>query len=158
MKKNSEYTRGINAAYRAIARRDCSIFEIRELLKRKEIEEEVQEEIIEVLARDKYLDDERFTASVIRSKKEYKRDGPLKIRQFLLQKGIKESMIDRFMQNHFEEEEEIRIMQELLDRKRVPEKKNLLQKKQYLYNFLMNKGFPSYKVLEAIENHLKKNS
>ncbi|MBF0275328.1 MAG: RecX family transcriptional regulator [Nitrospinae bacterium] len=156
MEEEREFKRGIQIAYRAISRREKSTEEIRHLLENKEVEETVIEEIIQKLTKEKYLDDRRFTEIMVRSKKNYTKDGPLKIKQFLYKKGIREDLADQIIEEKYPPEEELSIINELIMRKHVSPKKNFLQKKQFLYNFLMNKGFSPQYIMEELNEHIKK--
>lgn len=104
--------------------------------------------VIEKLNEYHYIDDERYVMSYINSHKN--NCGKLKMKQQLLQKGVKESIINNaFEDETFEQVEEIKRLAQKYMKNKEDTKENYIK----LFKYLLNKGFE----YEEIKNVLKEN-
>ena len=104
--------------------------------------------VIEKLNEYHYIDDERYVMSYINSHKNT--CGKLKMKQQLLQKGVKESIINNaFEDETFEQVEEIKRLAQKYMKNKEDTKENYIK----LFKYLLNKGFE----YEEIKNILKEN-
>ncbi len=86
-----------SVAVRLLSRREHSAFEIRDKLLKREFEEgDVEQTIIE-LQQGGWLSDERFAEAYIRMR-QLKGFGPIRISIELNERGVKESIIDEYLQ------------------------------------------------------------
>lgn len=140
----------LQKAYDLLARRDHSVKELRDKLKRKGAEPADIEEVLQHLQNRSYLNDrsfaEKYTAYRLRSKPL----GHLKIRQELAKKGVKKADIDEILQSS--EYDELPLAMDLLFLKsRSIAALEPLKRKAKLFSYLKNRGFRPetiYKVLE----------
>ena len=113
--------------------------EVRTYLKSKDIPKDIIEETIEYLQKENFLNDSYYAELFTEDKLKLKQDGPNKIRNLLLQKGIDTNIINNII---------INIDNNLLFENlyKVTEKKyNSLEgknnKKEKLIRYLLNKGY-----------------
>ena len=88
-------------AYRLLGRREYSVFELDQRIQRKwpELDSTVIRDLLEALAEENLLSDERFTESFVRMAMQ-KHQGPLKVRAGLRAKGVADSLISRELDRH----------------------------------------------------------
>ncbi len=86
-----------SVAVRLLSRREHSAFEIRDKLRQRDFDElEIEQTIIE-LQQGGWLSDERFAEAYIRMR-QLKGFGPIRISIELNERGVKESIVDDFLQ------------------------------------------------------------
>lgn len=96
-----------------------------------------------------YIDDERFVDSFIASHKS--RDGKLKIKQNLLQRGVKESIIvDALESEDFEQSDQILALAEKYMKSKENTKENYIK----LLKYLINKGFEYEEIKSALKQEI----
>ncbi len=86
-----------SVAVRLLSRREHSAFEIRDKLHKRDFDEaEIEQTIIE-LQQGGWLSDERFAEAYIRMRQK-KGFGPIRISMELNERGVKESIVDDYLQ------------------------------------------------------------
>lgn len=86
-----------SVAVRLLSRREHSAFEIRDKLQKRDFDEaEIEQTIIE-LQQGGWLSDERFAEAYIRMR-QVKGFGPIRIAMELNERGVKESIVDNYLQ------------------------------------------------------------
>ena len=144
-----EYKCAIHQIGEALERRDHSIEEVRQKLKRYGFSEFAIERAILRASELNLLDDKRFASLYIESRKR-SGWGRRKIEQGLRIKGVRTEAIEGYPEAFFSEEDDLSRAFSLLKRKRVPEQKAF----EKLVRFLRAKGF-SYSVsADAVKEHL----
>jgi regulatory protein len=127
--------------------------EIRTMMNKKNIKNELQEKIIKELKKTKLINDEIYVKAYIHDKIRFSNDGPLKIKKDLQKEQIEEKLI----------EEEL----EKIDRNQIKQKleKNIIKKinsntkysyyilKQKILLYFMNLGYEKEEILEILENN-----
>ena len=91
-----EYSRLLAKGIRLLSMREHSVLEITNKLSVKCLALDIVHTVVEDLIEKKYLSNQRFTESYVRSRQN-RGFGPSKIRKELLDKGIKNSMIDDYI-------------------------------------------------------------
>jgi regulatory protein len=88
-------------AYRLLGRREYSVFELDQRIRRKwpELESGVTGDLLEALVEENLLSDERFTESFLRMSIQ-RQQGPLKIRAGLRARGVADALISRELDRH----------------------------------------------------------
>ncbi len=84
-------------AVRLLSRREHSAFEIRDKLKQRDFAEEEISKTITELQEGGWLSDERYTEAYVRMRQQ-KGFGPIRISIELNERGVKESIVDCFLQ------------------------------------------------------------
>ena len=124
-----------------------SINEIKEYLKRNNIEDNLSQEIIEKLKRNNQLNDEIFTKAFINDKLKFTTMGPYRIELELQRHNIDNDIIKKYIHEIDEE-----ILKEKINKqitKLIKNKKN----KNIIYNKLLNLGYSSEFILSNLNNY-----
>ncbi len=131
-------------AFYLLGRREYSVAELRSKLQKKTTDSAAVEALLSQLQADKYCSDERFCRAFIRDQV-LKKQGPFKIKQKLLLKGIESVMADEFIASDYSSEDQRDIAKYLYEKKQ-----NSLQKRKGLSDrdihdrvvrFLVGRGF-----------------
>ena len=93
-----------------------------------------------------YINDEFYAESFISHK--IKKDGKLKIKQQLLQKGIKEDLIERILVDSESQVETIKAMAEKYMKNKEDTKENYVK----LFRYLQGKGFEYEDIMKVLKN------
>ncbi|MFC0557512.1 recombination regulator RecX [Halalkalibacter alkalisediminis] len=128
-----------------------SIEEMRVYLLKKEKELQHINEVIEELTQQKLLDDQEFARAYIRSKQLTLMKGPLKLKQELLQKGVKDVVIDGALEQ-FQKSDQKESIIKWLDKQKMRSSK--LSNQAFidkLSNQLQTKGFTRDVIKEALK-------
>ena len=108
------------------------------------------DQVLIALIQDDFLNEERFAQAFVSGKFRIKRWGRVKIKSHLKQKHISDYCIKKGMQE-IDETEYFETLHYLLDRKeREVEEENEFKKKGKIAAFLIQKGFESNLVWEAL--------
>jgi len=135
------------SAYRLLGRREYSVFELEQRLRRKwpEADADAIAELLEALVAENLLSDERYTESYMRMVVQ-KQQGPLKIRAALRAKGVADSLISRELDRHAGQW--IDLATAWLQRQN-PGPLNFDSRGKY-YRRLLNRGFTHDQAMDAL--------
>lgn len=137
-----------NKCIKYIGIRLRSTNEIKEYMKRKNIENILIEETIEKLTKNKLLNDETFTKAFINDKLKFTTMGPYRIKQELQKHKIDQSIIDKYIYD---------IDEKFLNEKINKQINKLLKKKNTnknkIYHNLINLGYSSELILNNLNNY-----
>ena len=115
--------------------------EMRDKMKRWEIDETVQNRIIARLVKERYIDDERYARAFVKDKIRYNKWGRRKVQQALWQKRIDDD-IQRRVLDEIEEKEYLDVLRPLLKQKRTTIKaQSDYELNQKLMRFALSRGF-----------------
>lgn len=142
---NKEYKKALNSAYRFLARRDHSIYELRQKLLRKNFDGQVIDSVINRLLELDYLDDLEFARSFIRHCQKIRQMGPVRIFYELRKRGVSREIIDISSDEYSEDLEKDIILKIILS------KLELGKREDKIIQYLQRKGF----YLEKILNYMK---
>ncbi|EFI85284.1 recombination regulator RecX [Listeria grayi] len=132
---------GLNKAIHFLSHRVRSEKEVREFLKKQEIENDQIEVILEMLVDRKYLDDEEFALLFVRTQIKTTLKGPKTIERELIEKGISKEIIERVMATYSEEaqfENGRKAAEKIMRRSKKMAKRNIIQK---IVTDLIQKGY-----------------
>lgn len=141
-------------AIKYIAKKMRSKKEIREYLKDKEADNDTINKVVEILSKQKYIDDEMYAKSYVNDRMFLSMDGPLKIRNKLEESWIDEKYITSALQIFGEEEEKERI--EKIINKKIASNRNksnyVLKNKiiEYLYTLGYSKSL-SQEIINSVD-------
>lgn len=150
MNENSIYQTGLNRAMALCSSREYCCDEIMAKLKNLGLNNTDSEKAIEVLKKEKFIDEERYSAAYARDKFRYNKWGKVKIAANLKLRRIPESFITNAL-NSIDYEEYKRTIKKLID----SQKKKVKAKDQYdlkakLLRFGLSKGFESSILYEIL--------
>ena len=115
--------------------------EMRDKMKRWEIDETVQNRIIARLVKERYIDDERYARAFVKDKIRYNKWGRRKVQQALWQKRIDDD-IQRHVLDEIDEKEYLDVLRPLLKQKRKTIKaQSDYELNQKLMRFALSRGF-----------------
>ena len=112
-------------AIKYLSNRLRSIKEVREYLKKKEIDKEIIDEIINKLKSQKYLDDKIYAKAFINDQINFSNNGPYKIRKELENNGVYSNIVDECMEIYTSDLEREKL------EKLVPKYINTIRNKSY---------------------------
>jgi regulatory protein len=139
-----------NRAINYLARRMRSEKEIRDYLAEKEIEQPIINEVIHKLTAQKYINDEKYALSYVRTQMNTTDKGPDLIRMELRERGINEGIIKHAIAEYpFEDQVEkaIKVAQKVI-KKNSKESQRIV--KQKAEQFLLRKGYSFDVILLAL--------
>lgn len=115
--------------------------EMRDKMKRWNIDETVQNRIIDCLVKERYIDDERYARAFVKDKIRYNKWGRRKVQQALWQKRINDD-IQQCVLDEIDEKEYLDVLRPLLKQKRSSIKADSdYELNQKLVRFALSRGF-----------------
>ena len=151
-KKESEFIKARDYAYRLLGYRFRSAKEMKERLKRRGYSCETIKKTIGYLAELNYINDEDFARFWVRSKIQSKPVGWSLLCYQLRQKGIAEEIIEKVLSALRGQYNEAGAAKELVAlRRRYYKNVEPLKLKKRLYGYLRRRGFSQEAILQAIE-------
>ena len=115
--------------------------EMRDKMRRWELDETVQNRIIDHLIKERYVDDERYARAFVKDKIRYNKWGRRKVQQALWQKHIDAEIQQRVL-DEIDEKEYLDILRPLLKQKRKSIKaESDYELNQKLVRFALGRGF-----------------
>ena len=115
--------------------------EMRDKMRRWELDETVQNRIIDRLIKERYVDDERYARAFVKDKIRYNKWGRRKVQQALWKKRIDADIQQRVL-DEIEEKEYLDVLRPLLKQKRKSIKaESDYELNQKLLRFALSRGF-----------------
>ena len=115
--------------------------EMRDKMKRWEIDETVQNRIIDRLTKERYIDNERYARAFVKDKIRYNKWGLRKVQQALWMKRIDQDIQQRVL-DEIDEKEYLDVLRPLLKQKRKSIKADSdYEMNQKLVRFALSRGF-----------------
>ena len=115
--------------------------EMRDKMRRWELDETVQNRIISRLVKERYIDDERYARAFVKDKIRYNKWGRRKVQQGLWQKRIDTDIQQRVL-DEIDDKEYLDVLRPLLKQKRKSIKAaNDYELNQKLMRFALGRGF-----------------
>ncbi len=116
---------------------------------------DIKAEVMESLEESKLIDDDDYAASLVEEKiNSSKPVSKLKIKQFLLKKGIDNATIDFALESFTDDQELEKIMEDALKKASHIKETNKMAKKAKLLNYLASKGYPYSKIYAVVDRVL----
>ena len=140
-----------NKCLKYIGVRLRSINEIREYIKRNNVKEELMEEVITKLIKNKLLDDDQFTKAFVNDKLHFTTMGPYRIELELKKHNIDELIINKYI-NSIDDN----ILNEKINKqitKLIKSNKGKNNIKNKIYNNLLNLGYSNDLILENLNKY-----
>ena len=128
------------------------VTDVRDKLNTYDIPEEEKSKILDFLLDNRFVNDERFAMSFVRSKVNQSGWGVNKIRFHLIQKGIDKEIIDEALGQTDEEVYRQRLIDILMTKSKTLKAANDFEKKRKLAAYAMQKGFEGDLVWEVLKS------
>ena len=103
--RRTESERAIDLAYKAVARRDLTVAELRSRLERKHVPPEAIDDAVEELETTGFLDDARYAIQFAEDKRDLEQWGTDRIARDLRRRGIAPQLIDAAVSSHSRDSE-----------------------------------------------------
>lgn len=115
--------------------------EMRDKMKRWELDETVQKRVVERLVKERFVDDERYARAFVKDKTRYNKWGRRKVQQALWMKHIDSDIQQRIL-DEIDEKEYLDVLRPLLKQKRKTIKaQSDYELNQKLVRFALSRGF-----------------
>lgn len=115
--------------------------EMRDKMKRWEMDPEAQNRVVERLTKERYIDNERYARAFVKDKVRYNKWGRRKVQQALWMKRIDDDIQQRVL-DEIDDEEYLKVLVPLLKQKRKSIKAaNDYELNQKLVRFALSRGF-----------------
>ena len=125
--------------------------EMRDKMRRWELDETVQNRIIDRLIKERYVDDERYARAFVKDKIRYNKWGRRKVQQALWKKRIDADIQQRVLDG-IDEKEYVDILRPLLKQKRKTTKaENDYELNRKLVRFALSRGFDFSIIRQCID-------
>ena len=125
--------------------------EMRDKMKRWEIDETVQNRIIDRLVKERYIDNERYARAFVKDKIRYNKWGMRKVQQALWMKRIDNDIQQRVL-DEIDDKEYLDVLRPLLKQKRKSTKAaNDYELNQKLVRFALGRGFTFDIIRQCLE-------
>ncbi len=142
IQKYDEVMQCTHQAYRYLSRRPHLTAELRRKLRQKAYAKEIINRALQIIQKQNYLNDSDFIERYIRDEMTLKHNGPLRIKNNLLQKGARAEDIEHLLQKIYSDRQVIENARLQMNKKLATLKDSGPQKKrQKLIRFLQQKGF-----------------
>ena len=146
--RRTESERAIDLAYKAVARRDLTVAELRARLERKHVAPEAIDDAVEELESTGFLDDARYAIQFAEDKRELERWGTDRIARDLRRRGIEPQLIDAAVSNH-SRDSELRTALLLLEQ-RYPAAPRDDRERDRAWQMLVRRGYNPELAYDAI--------
>jgi len=140
-----------NKCVKYISVRIRSIYEIKEYLRKKEIDSSLIEITIEKLLKNNLLNDEIFAKAFINDKLNFTTMGPYRIEQELKKHKIDQNIISKYLYNIDEEIIDNKINKQIIKLMKSNKKKQNVRNKIYMN--LLSLGYSNEMILRNINNY-----
>ena len=127
-----------------------SIYELQEVLKKKEYSKELIDLAVQKLIKQGYLDDRVFAKSYINNQKISTNKGPYKIKKELLDKKIDQEVIDEELRSYLKEEQLEKIEKLTTKMIKINRSRGGSVLKQKIVNDLKNLGYENDLIMEIV--------
>jgi regulatory protein len=146
--RRTEAERAIDLAYKAVARRDLTVEELRTRLERKHVPPEAIAEAVAELEETGFLDDARYARQFAEDKRELEQWGRDRIARDLRRRGIAPQLIDAAISTH-SRDSELRTAFLLLGQ-RFPQAPRDDRERDRAWQMLVRRGYEPELAYDAI--------
>ncbi len=141
-------TRARKRALHLLERMDHTEAQLRRKLGQGGCPEEIVEDAVAYAYRFHYLDDKRYAENYVRSHRDRKSRG--KMRMELIGKGVGKEIADLALEEGCRLEDERELIRRWIEKKQYPGEEAGVKEKQRMYRFLIGKGFRPEDVLREL--------
>lgn len=155
IEKQNKYYEIYNNILKYIKTKLRSEKEIRDYIRKNEIDKTTEEELVKKLKQTKLIDDETYTYAYVHDRIRFSNDGPYKIKKDLQKQKIEENIIEEEINKLDEEEIKEKLKKQILKKLNSNNKYSNNMIKQKLINYFLNQGYEKSMISEIIEENLK---
>ncbi len=152
MSENLLYRTALNKAMALCARREYCISDIRTRLSTWGVGENESDKVIDVLLREKFINEERYATGFVKDKFNYNRWGKIKISSHLRAKKIPEELILRALDSIGDDNYKKVLSDLIAVHRRSVKARNGYELKAKLLRYGLSKGFESSLLYELLND------
>lgn len=154
---SEDYQKIKDAIYRYLSGRDHASFELKQKVMKKGFDASLIDSVLDEFDQKGLLNDEVFAKKFAADKSEFKRWGPVKIKQALYKKGISKPIAEKVIQNLSKNLAQDQICVDLLRKRKThfSREEDPLKRKQKMYRYLGGKGYHGKAISKAIDSITK---
>lgn len=153
MPEQKDFAQARSLAFRYLSYRDRSQSEMVKYLAKKDVSENIAQEVILYLNDRNYINDERFALNWGKSRIENKQLGKHRLQQELREKGLHQETIAKALQELYSDVDEFQLAQSCVEKKiRSYENLDANTKNRRMAQFLQRKGFPSHIIFKILNS------
>ena len=158
IEKQNKYYEIYNNVLKYIKTKLRSEYEIREYIKKNEVDKKTEEEIIKKLKETRLIDNKTYVHAYIHDRIKFSNDGPYKIKKELLKQKIEEELIEEELNKLDKEEIYQKLNKQILKKLNTNNKYSNNMIKQKLLNYFINQGYEKEMINEIIEDNQKEDN
>ena len=158
IEQQNKYYETYNNILKYIKTKLRSEYEIRNHIRKNEIDKDKEEEIIKKLKSAKIIDDKAYTYAYIHDRIKFSNDGPYKIKNELLKQKIDENIIEEELNKIDQKEIYEKLKKQILKKLKTNKKYSSNMIKQKLINYFTNQGYERQMIIEIIDNNQTTNN
>ena len=158
IEKENKYYEIYNNILKYIKIKLRSEYEIRENIKKNEIDKFTEEKLIKKLKDSKLIDDKTYTYAYIHDRIKFSNDGPYKIKKELLKNKIEENLIEDELNKLDRKEIYEKLKKQILKKINANNKYSNNMIKQKLINYFINQGYEKSMISEIIQDNQKEDN
>lgn len=151
IKKDNDFYTNYLLAVEYIKKRLRSREEVKNYLLKKEIISSTVNEILDLLEKNKVLDDSIFTTAYIHDKISFSNDGPLKIKSSLEKLKIDSNLINKKL-DEYTDDLEIEKIKKYINKQLKNNRKSLYELKNSILNYLVSNGYHRELIINEIND------
>ena len=149
--ENKKYL-AYNLSLKYLANKMRTIKEVKEYLIKNNFDKETVDEVIELLIKEKYLDDNNYSKAFINDRILLSNDGPNKISNKLIDLGVSKSIIDNNISIFTDDIQKEKIKKIVDKQVSINRNKSVFVLKNKLTNYLYNLGYSNYLIMDYINS------
>jgi regulatory protein len=146
--RRSEAERAIDLAYKAVARRERTVAELRTALERRRVEPDAIDAAVEELTASGFLDDARYAVRFAEDKRELAQWGSERIARELTRRGVAADLIAAALRNRTQQAELSTALTVLEQRFRAPPTDD--RERDRAWRLLVRRGYAPELAYEAV--------
>ena len=134
------------------ARAEHCLDDMRRKMERWQVENDVQEEVLQYLVKEKYIDESRYARYFINDKIKYNRWGRKKVEQALFYKHIPREVYEPFLDDIADNDYEEILLPLLRTKEKNIKYANEYERRMKLIRFAMGRGYSYEQAVHCLEN------
>ena len=149
--ENNKYI-AYNQSIKYLSHKMRSIKETKEHLYKNGFNKDTIDEVIDLLQKEKYLDDDLYSKAFINDKVLLTNDGPNKIKNKLIELGVDKNIIDSNIDIYTKEEQQKKIKKIIDKQISINKSKSANALKNKISNYLYNLGYDKHLILDYLNS------
>lgn len=145
--------KALNKVMELCSKKEVSEYDVRLKLKKWEVPEHHENEIIKQLEQENFIDEERYANAYVNDKFRFNHWGKIKIKMYLKHKQVGEQAINQALEGIDEELYFSTIKTEIAKKQRTVKGKNAFDTKNKIAKYAISKGFEPNLVFAALNEN-----